>query len=539
MRRIVAFLLITVIIFNLCGCEKKNAEKVSNNFSKISEQYIAETIISDTKIHDNILLEALISETTYNDNFLYETKVSDDIIAESYLFEITVLSHEMDYILSQLPIEVLEYDIDWESVVEEFAIGTVIIVAVGVMTIASSGASLCYFFADVFFDVIKEALIGAVVGAVVNSISESDNLLDFKQNAKKYIIEGASDGYMWGAVSGVILGMVKKPDIKIPDKVYTQDDALYGFVDSNNQIYDADNQFIGYLLETEDNIYLLDDADNVKGMLDDAARITDDVVDVCDDSIKKIKKHGRYSSNFKVDGDSVISGNVEVGKLNKTTGEIITDDGQLLGRINKNNELVVNNFRAIKKGVVFSRQNKIVSKVVSNEVPDFRKGATKIADYFDADNNPVAYSVKRNYRDGTERIFLMSTDDDSILGILEDSVTIATDWNTQMSQLSANGVKKAQDIIVDMIKNDIDFDFGPSFTDEVITYVKQNGKLPEGLQGHHINNVATCPWLADEPDNIIFYTREDHLNYGHNGNFQNSSQGELTGISKYIQGGME
>jgi len=537
-RRLIALLMIIAIIANMSACEKKVDKGVKAGFTQIAERYVDEKIISDEVINNSVITEVLSLETVCKDGYLYETKLSDDIIAESYVLEITVSSYEMDDIYEQLPLEVLEYDIDWENVIQEFAIGTVIIATVGIITFASSGMSLCYFFADVFFDVIKEAFVGAVIGAVVNSFAESESIKDFKQNAKKYIIEGASDGYMWGAVSGVLLGVIKKHEMVIPEKVFTQNDTLYGVVKYDNQIFSSDNHFIGYLLETEENVYVLDDADSVIGMLDDSARITDDVEKICDKNISKIKKHGRYSSNFKVDGDVVISGNEEIGKLNKITGEIITDDNQLLGRINSNAELIVNNFRAMKKGVLFNRQGKICSKVVIDEVSDYVKGATKIANYLDVNNNPVAYSVKYVCGDGIERSFLMSLDDNSILGILDDSLTIATDWNTQMSQLSANGVRNARDTIVDMINKEIEFDYGPSFTDEVVSFIKENGKMPEGLlQGHHINNVAKYPWLADNPDNIIFYTKEDHLKYGHNGNFQNSSQGELTGISQYIHEG--
>ncbi len=54
-----------------------------------------------------------------------------------------------------------------------------------------------------------------------------------------------------------------------------------------------------------------------------------------------------------------------------------------------------------------------------------------------------------------------------------------------------------------------------------------SGKV-RGYEGHHINSVAEHPELQTNPDNVRFYNgRQEHLKKGHNGNFRNSSSGNL------------
>ena len=53
----------------------------------------------------------------------------------------------------------------------------------------------------------------------------------------------------------------------------------------------------------------------------------------------------------------------------------------------------------------------------------------------------------------------------------------------------------------------------------------RTGKV-KGYEGHHINNVKDHPELADNPDNVIFLTRREHLE-AHSGNFRNETHGKL------------
>ena len=53
----------------------------------------------------------------------------------------------------------------------------------------------------------------------------------------------------------------------------------------------------------------------------------------------------------------------------------------------------------------------------------------------------------------------------------------------------------------------------------------------KGYQGHHINSAKFTPELADDPNNIVFYSDQEHLTLGHGGNFKNVTFGELVNRS--------
>ena len=56
--------------------------------------------------------------------------------------------------------------------------------------------------------------------------------------------------------------------------------------------------------------------------------------------------------------------------------------------------------------------------------------------------------------------------------------------------------------------------------------IKNTGKI-RGAEGHHQKNVADHPEDQGDPDNIKFYkSKKDHLEKGHNGNFQNESDAD-------------
>lgn len=58
----------------------------------------------------------------------------------------------------------------------------------------------------------------------------------------------------------------------------------------------------------------------------------------------------------------------------------------------------------------------------------------------------------------------------------------------------------------------------------------------DGPEGHHIKNVNDHPEEQANPDNIKFYkNKEEHLNEGHDGDFRNSSDGDLINKNKMLK----
>lgn len=65
------------------------------------------------------------------------------------------------------------------------------------------------------------------------------------------------------------------------------------------------------------------------------------------------------------------------------------------------------------------------------------------------------------------------------------------------------------------------------WTKEQRAEIKETGKV-RGAEGHHQKNVADHPEQQADPDNIKFYkSRRAHLDDGHDGDFHNSTDGEL------------
>jgi hypothetical protein len=62
---------------------------------------------------------------------------------------------------------------------------------------------------------------------------------------------------------------------------------------------------------------------------------------------------------------------------------------------------------------------------------------------------------------------------------------------------------------------------------EEIAYIKREGKLPEGIVGHHINSVAEYPKWEGDPRNIKFVRGLPGNLAEHGGAFQNRTQGPL------------
>ena len=59
-------------------------------------------------------------------------------------------------------------------------------------------------------------------------------------------------------------------------------------------------------------------------------------------------------------------------------------------------------------------------------------------------------------------------------------------------------------------------------------------KQPTVIQGHHINNVRDHLYDQANPDNIIFCSREEHLNK-HSGDYRNGTSGNLIDKSKKLR----
>ncbi|WP_307970942.1 DNA/RNA non-specific endonuclease [uncultured Brachyspira sp.] len=178
-----------------------------------SSTIFADIIYEDIIYKDTIYEDIIYENITYED-IIYEIKIFEDIIYDDAILE--YVSFEV-YTKEDLEkkIKNKEYsddfwqDVDWESIIGKFAVGTGIIVVTGVFSVATIGSPLHIVFLSSFKGALAGAGIGLVTGAAINSAIQillNGGKIDGWQ---KHALEGAADGYMWGAITGAFAGALE------------------------------------------------------------------------------------------------------------------------------------------------------------------------------------------------------------------------------------------------------------------------------------------------------------------------------------------
>lgn len=214
-RSLALLMVLTILCQMLTGCSSEssannsygtlNSETSANNShgSLNNENVISEQFINEETIDEEKLQEAYIRENLIYESGIYEYKISENIISQAYIIEVVVGETSEEEILKQLPKEIDEYDIDWAKVIGKFAVGTVIIITVGIVNYFSKGSTYFVFGSPV--KVAKDALVGGAIGVAMNEVIGC--IIDGKiaqKAATKYAVEGFAEGYMWGAIDSVL-----------------------------------------------------------------------------------------------------------------------------------------------------------------------------------------------------------------------------------------------------------------------------------------------------------------------------------------------
>ena len=202
MKQHLSILLVLVLICQLLvGCSSGGGEG-SQTGTVIGESEISEQFLNELRLDEQQLEASYIIENVIFEDGMYEYKINENIISQVYLIETVISETTEKDIKLLLPEEIDDYDIDWPRVIGKFAIGTSVIIAVGVVN---------YFTTSTFFvfgspiTVAKDALIGGAIGMTLNEViacaKEGKNV---QKTAKKYAVEGFAEGFMWGAISSVL-----------------------------------------------------------------------------------------------------------------------------------------------------------------------------------------------------------------------------------------------------------------------------------------------------------------------------------------------
>ena len=207
-KQIKLFFLFILLVSHFSSCTKKdNATIISEEYITeplIQEEYITEELIQEEYITEEYLKEDVIREFLFNELLLVEDNIPDDIQLKQ--LSISIIDGNKYHQIAK------EYDVNWTQVVTKFGIGTSVIVFTGAATgisAATGNEAVAFVFAQSFKGAIKEASVGACVGAAIGGLVGAAQSGGDINAIKKFSIEGAADGYMWGAITGAISGGVK------------------------------------------------------------------------------------------------------------------------------------------------------------------------------------------------------------------------------------------------------------------------------------------------------------------------------------------
>lgn len=391
-RQWISLLLVFVLIAQmLCGC---SSEHSPSNEGNIKEELIFEERISNENIPEEQLQAEYIAEHLIYEEGLYEVTIGEQYVCQTYIIETVISESSAESLANQMPDEIRDYSINWGKVISEFAVGTSVIIAVGVVNHATHGTTVFMF--GTAASIAKEAFVGGVIDAAMRVILSCTEDNPPNEKVAKYAIEGFAEGYMWGAISSVAFNFI------LPKQL-----ASVGLgklkIDNSGIVKNKSGKVVGKALYdlASDQITLIDDTGRILGFF---GKNGDEILDIAKVALKPntafvlgmgddaIKYFTDASGKIFRIGDDLVKGSTY--KIGNCIYE--TDD---LGRIVK---------------VTFEKltlkPEGQARKVISSSIDDIGKGYQQlgdqrghiVADRFNGDNslaNMVPMSPELNQRD--------------------------------------------------------------------------------------------------------------------------------------------
>lgn len=202
--RWISHILIFTMIMQGVICLPSERVAYADSLIVIEEGKLEEYLTDEEKRIENKITQQYIMENMLYEDGLYEFKLTEDIIVQSYIVKTTVGITTKTELVGVLPHQIDGYEIDWPAVIGKFAVGTAIIITVGVVHHLTKGVSSFFIMATpqkVAIDAFVGGAIGAALSAVIHGPQNGETV---QKRAIKYAIEGSADGFMWGAISSVL-----------------------------------------------------------------------------------------------------------------------------------------------------------------------------------------------------------------------------------------------------------------------------------------------------------------------------------------------
>lgn len=269
-KRYLAFGLVVALCFQLfAGCSSNSGGDINNGLieeSRIYQEFISSHEINEEQIQAEYICERLIQE-----DGIYEIVLCEQFICQSYIIETVITESSATDLAAQLPAEMADYDIDWPKVISQFAVGTAVILVVGIVYHETKGQS--YF---LFGSPVGVAAEGIIAGAIDATIAVMINCPEDdapQQKVTKYAVEGFAEGYMWGAISAVVENIVNPNYLNSPTRGKLK-------IDNWGNVTDMAGNVIGKALYNsgKKSFSLIDDAGRAIGYFDSSGKAILDIV---------------------------------------------------------------------------------------------------------------------------------------------------------------------------------------------------------------------------------------------------------------------
>ncbi len=536
------------LIFSLGGCS--NDFLPMEPFPDIDE----ETLEKEQYDYEQLGFETFEEMETYIENLNQQIVHIQSLYPEEMDVQIsytmTIVPEdftELEFV--SFPPGFIDADIDWGKLADCFILdAAILLISVTTAGISTGGVAVI----PILVDYGIELLVTSIVGFVNVGIKAFNNEIDSFTDVVNAYVDGVYVGQIGYAVFSVIklATSLAKSAIAAGQVVISKTKYLI----QNGKILTSSGSEIGQAFIQSGVKYVTNSNGKVIGKIDDLGNL----VDITDDifkSLKNVDVKGIKGSSYIIDsGNLYYKSNPQkiVGEID-SVGNIFDSNGRKIysAVINGSDVRVVKDYKGlVNAGMSVDSLGQVKNLYTKySKAVDLGNGAKKVGKFTDA-GKTVGEIVEHTVSDGSVRRFVMNSSG-KITSIIDEHNIVIDNASNIMQTLRGNGVKDASEGVIKYIKSsnksNVDllsdlkkkglFNVGELSVkeqNEVINYIKLNGKMPSGIQGHHINNVANHPWLADDMNNIIFYDSKSHYIYGHKENFQNPSTGPLTSLRDLI-----